>query len=163
MAPVSTEPDDPARDAASAAEIAAAGHPSDSPIYRATPQEALRRFVAKYAVFHGRASRSEFWWACVLNIVVLLAAGVAAEMADALAGPSTSPPSAADTVIRAVLVLYAVAALLPSISVLVRRLHDANLSGWWSLLTLIPFAGPVIAVIFGILPRQGYGRRFDRS
>ena len=146
-----------------AAEIAAARHPSDRPIYRATPQEGLGRFFTKYATFHGRASRSEFWWAWSLNIVVFFVAGIGVEMANSLAGPTVPRPTTASSVIGVVFVVYALAVLVPSIAVLVRRLHDANLSGWWWLLTLIPFAGQVVGVIFGILPRQGYGKRFDRA
>lgn len=158
---VTTGADDYAQDAVDAARIAASG--SDAPIYRATPQEALARFFAKYAVFHGRASRSEFWWAYALNVVVFLVAGIAVEMANGLAGPSAPRPTTASTVIGIVFALYVLAVLIPTIAVFARRLHDANLSGWWFLLTLIPFAGPIIAVIFGILPRQSYGSRFDRT
>jgi len=160
---VSTDGDDFAQDAVDAAEIAAARHPSDRPIYRATPQEGLGRFFTKYATFHGRASRSEFWWAWSLNIVVFFVAGIGVEMANSLAGPTVPRPTTASSVIGVVFVVYALAVLVPSIAVLVRRLHDANLSGWWWLLTLIPFAGQVVGVIFGILPRQGYGKRFDRA
>ena len=160
---MSTDGDDFAQDAVDAAEIAAARHPSDRPIYRATPQEGLGRFFTKYATFRGRASRSEFWWAWSLNIVVFFVAGIGVEMANSLAGPTVPRPTTAGTVIGLVFLVYALAVLVPSIAVLVRRLHDANLSGWWWLLTLIPFAGQVIAVIFGILPKQGYGKRFDRA
>ena len=161
MAFVST--DDEAQDAVDAAASAAALRPSDAPVYRATPQEGIRRFFTKYAVFHGRASRSEFWWAAALNIVVFLAVGIAVEMVVSLAGPTAPRTSVASTVIGIVYLVYALATLLPSIAVFVRRLHDANLAGWWILLTLIPFAGVVIGVIFAVLPRQGYGKRFDRA
>lgn len=163
IALVSPGADDFAQDAVDAAEIAASGHPSDKPIYSATPQEGLIRFFTKYATFHGRASRSEFWWAWGLNIVVFFAAGIGVEMANSMASHAAHRPTSVSTVIGVVFLLYALAALVPSIAVLVRRLHDANLSGWWWLLTLLPFAGPVIGVIFGILPRQGYGKRFDRG
>jgi len=41
---------------------------------------------------------------------------------------------------------YALAALIPCLSVSVRRLHDTNKSGWWLLLCLIPLGGLVILV-----------------
>lgn len=160
---VSTRADDFAQDAVDAAEIAAGRRPSDKPIYRATPQEAIARYFAKYAVFHGRASRSEFWWAYALNVVVFLIAGIGVEMANSLAGPSAPRPTAGSTALGIVFGLYVLAVIVPTIAVFVRRLHDANLAGWWFLLTLIPFAGQVIGVIFGILPKQGYGKRFDRA
>ena len=163
IAYVSSEPDDYARDAVDAAEIAAAGHPSDKPIYRATPQEGIRRFFTKYAVFHGRASRSEFWWAAALAAVVFFVAGIAVEMVNSIADPSDPRPTAASTAIGVVYLLYLLVTLVPSIAVYVRRLHDANLPGWWALLLVIPFFGGVIGIIFGVLPRQPQGSRFDRA
>jgi len=155
--------DDEAQDAVDAAASAAALRASDEPVYRATPQEGIRRFFTKYAVFHGRASRSEFWWAYAMNLAVFFAVGIAVEMVNSVVGPEAARPTTASTVIGVVYLAYVLATLLPSIAVFVRRLHDANLAGWWVLLTLIPFAGVVIGVILSVLPRQGYGTRFDRA
>ncbi|MBS7782526.1 DUF805 domain-containing protein, partial [Providencia stuartii] len=44
------------------------------------------------------------------------------------------------------LMIYCVAILIPSLAVTVRRLHDIDKSGWWYLLTFIPFGGLVIFV-----------------
>jgi uncharacterized membrane protein YhaH (DUF805 family) len=162
IAYVTAEFDDFAQDAVDAAEIAASRHPSDKPIYRATPQEGIKRFFTKYAVFHGRASRSEFWWAAALALVIFFAVGIAIEMVNAVAAPTDPRPTPASTVIGVVYLLYALATLVPGIAVFVRRLHDANLSGWWAFLIIIPFAGGVIGIILAVLPKQGYGKRFDR-
>ena len=35
--------------------------------------------------------------------------------------------------------LYRPLTLLPSLSIAIRRLHDRNISGWWSLLFITPF------------------------
>ena len=35
--------------------------------------------------------------------------------------------------------LYRPATFLPSLSIAIRRLHDRNISGWWSLLFITPF------------------------
>jgi uncharacterized membrane protein YhaH (DUF805 family) len=50
--------------------------------------------------------------------------------------------------------------LLPSIAVTVRRLHDTNRSGWWYLISLIPFGGYAIYV-FAALESDAAGIRFD--
>ena len=36
--------------------------PLDAPLREASFGQAFVRFWKKYVVFHGRASRSEFWW-----------------------------------------------------------------------------------------------------
>lgn len=160
---MSSEADEYAQDAADAAAIAASNLPSDRPIYAATPQEGIRRFFTKYAVFHGRASRSEFWWAAALAIAVFLVVGIVVEAINTMTAANAERPAVASTVIGIVYLAYALATLVPGIAILVRRLHDANLAGWWALLVLVPFAGVVIWVIFGVLPKKGYGKRFDRG
>ena len=42
-----------------------------------------------------------------------------------------------------------------------RRLHDANYSGWFYLLSLIPGVGGLIILIFMVLPSHPQGARFD--
>jgi uncharacterized membrane protein YhaH (DUF805 family) len=44
--------------------------------------------------------------------------------------------------------LFALAILLPSLAVSVRRLHDTGRSGWWLLIGLIPIIGSITMLIF---------------
>lgn len=46
------------------------------------------------------------------------------------------------------LFLVALAIIVPSLAVSVRRLHDQDKSGWWLLINLIPFGGIVLLVFF---------------
>jgi len=91
--------------------------------------------LQKYAVFNGRARRSEFWWFTLINAIVGAALGLI------------------DTVIFGVNYgilsgLYGLAVLIPTIAVAVRRLHDTNRSGWWLLIGLIPLFGFIVLLIF---------------
>lgn len=45
----------------------------------------------------------------------------------------------------------------------IRRLHDANRSGWWSLVGLLPFIGPTLETWLLSRPSDAAGTRFDRS
>ena len=83
----------------------------------------------KYAVFSGRATRSEYWFFVLFNGVVTIALAVLAAAAS-LRAP-TVHQSAAWTPAQLPILVYYVAALLPSLAVLVRRLHDTGRSGWW--------------------------------
>lgn len=51
-------------------------------------------------------------------------------------------------------IIVYLALLLPSLGIFVRRLHDANFSGWWALTLLIPipFLWIIILIIVGCLP-----------
>jgi uncharacterized membrane protein YhaH (DUF805 family) len=50
------------------------------------------------------------------------------------------------------LVIYALAILVPSLAVQVRRFHDQDKSGWFILLGFIPAVGGLIVLVFMCLP-----------
>ena len=51
--------------------------------------------------------------------------------------------------------------MVPTIAVTVRRLHDAGQSGWLFLLTLIPWLGGPILLVFTLLPPSPAGAKYD--
>ncbi len=97
--------------------------------------------LKKYAVFSGRASRSEFWWFVLFNIIVSFVLG----FIEGLIGMSNEygygPLSG----------IYMLAVLLPSIGVAIRRLHDSGKTGWWLLLSFVPIVGAIVLIIFYVL------------
>ena len=98
-----------------------------------TFSEAIRDGFSKYATFDGRSSRSAYWWWFLFALLV----GIGAQIVDAIIG--TAPAISAIT---------ALALFLPGLAVLVRRFHDADHSGWWVLILLVPVVGLVIWLIF---------------
>ncbi|MCV7068674.1 DUF805 domain-containing protein [Mycolicibacterium farcinogenes] len=121
------------------------------PLYGATFGQAVSRYLRSYARFSGRASRSEYWWAVLAYTLALLLGGVfIAAVGD------NGPLGGLALVLVGVVVL---GSAIPGWAVLVRRLHDANLSGWMSLLTFFPYVG----LVFGVLPSRPLGKRFDRD
>ena len=48
-------------------------------------------------------------------------------------------------------VIFLMLHFIPNIAITVRRLHDTGKSGWWYLLSLIPYIGPFILFIFLVL------------
>ena len=59
--------------------------------------------------------------------------------------------------------LYAVAMILPSIAVTVRRLHDTDRSGWWYLLVFLPVIGGLVILVFMLLDGTPGSNRFGPS
>ncbi|MUL84801.1 MULTISPECIES: DUF805 domain-containing protein [unclassified Mycolicibacterium] len=124
------------------------------PLYGATFGQAVSRFFRSYARFSGRASRSEYWWVqLAVTVVALLCVAFVAVAGDAstLGRMSLVP-----------VVVFVLVCVVPSWALLVRRLHDADLSGWLSLLTVLPYIGFVFPIVFGVLPAKPLGERFDR-
>ena len=108
--------------------------------------EAIRSGFANYATFAGRASRPAYWWWALFGVLVSLATRVL----DGLLGSSIvrSTQYGAEVSVGLIASLVGLALLLPSLAVLVRRLHDTDRSGWWYWLVLIPVVGWLVLLYF---------------
>jgi len=94
--------------------------------------------LKNYALFTGRARRSEFWYFSLVSFII--------SMVLAFAGASLGLPYL-DSV-------YSLAILLPSIAVGARRMHDVGKSGWFM---LIPIYNLILAVTPGQAGPNEYG------
>jgi uncharacterized membrane protein YhaH (DUF805 family) len=90
-------------------------------------EDSIRVCLSKYAVFAGRASRSELWW---FMLFVLLASAACAVISDTLS------------------TVFSIATLLPALAVTTRRLHDVDKNGWMQLIGLIPVLGWIMMLIW---------------
>ena len=138
--------------------------PLSVPLYGASLPQAVSRFFRKYATFSGRASRAEYWWVALVHILVYGAFGALALSVGAATGTTTSTGVVMGPGVAAGLVplgIWFLATLVPGLALTVRRLHDANFSGWTILLGLIPWVGELIVLIFTLLPPSPAGVRFD--
>ena len=138
--------------------------PLDQPHYGAPLGAAVHRGFAKYATFRGRASRSEYWWwvlfaavvGSVLNALPILTDGVRLE-----ADGSLTVTGPLGIILTFVWAIWAVATVIPTLAVLVRRLHDIGRSGWWVLIGAVPLVGILMLVVFTVLGPRPEGARFD--
>ena len=104
-----------------------------------------RRFNTNY-----RISRAEFWWMQIWVIAyALLTFGIALLAGYGLVDPYyyyTESAYIADVVFFAVLIWLVL--LIPNIILnfllAIRRLHDLNMTGWWSLLILSTWLSPLL-------------------
>ena len=95
--------------------------------------------LKKYATFSGRARRKEYWMYILFYVLILLALTIV----DGLIGTRI-----ADAGLGILTAIYALAVLIPTLAVTVRRLHDTGRSGWWILIQLIPLVGVFILLYF---------------
>ncbi len=90
-----------------------------------------------FAVFSGRATRTDFWMFVLFNIlalIVLLVLGSLIKPLIFLYG------------------LYCLAVIIPNLAITVRRLHDTSRSGWWWFIGFVPVVGGIILLVFMCLP-----------
>ncbi len=83
---------------------------------------AIRSCWTKYATFKGRANRCEYWY-WVLFTAIFAWIPFIGEIASLVF-------------------------LVPSLAVVVRRLHDIGKSGWWYLFVLIPIVGWILLIVW---------------
>ena len=101
--------------------------------------ESLNTCLKKYFVFEGRASRSEYWW---FQLIV---------------SPSYFISTFLENEISYFFLGITLFTLIPAISVGVRRLHDTNRSGFFLLISFIPFIGGIILLFF-LIPEGTKGK-----
>ncbi|MER5640908.1 DUF805 domain-containing protein [Kitasatospora sp. NPDC002227] len=92
--------------------------------------------LKNYAGFGGRARRKEYWMFQLFNIIAV----IVLEIADRLLSTN-----------GVLTLIYLLAVLVPSIALVVRRLHDTGRSGWWVLIGVVPFVGGLVLLVFTLL------------
>jgi uncharacterized membrane protein YhaH (DUF805 family) len=137
--------------------------PLSAPLYGASFSDAVGRYWRKYAIFSGRASRSEFWWWALAQFIVV-AILLAIYVPSLLAARTGGSGIRIDVGIIIVIVIggiWGLVNIVPGIALTWRRLHDANLSGLFWLLSFIPSLGGLIILVLTLLPSNPEGARFD--
>ena len=104
-----------------------------------TFSESVSTCLKKYFVFEGRASRSEYWW---FQLIV---------------SPSYLISTILENEIAYFFLGITLFTLIPAISAGVRRLHDTNRSGFFLLISFIPFIGGLVLLFF-LIPEGTKGK-----
>jgi len=102
--------------------------------------------LKQYAVFSGRARRSEYWFFALFSFLISLVLMIL----DVVAG------------IGFLGLLYSLATLLPGLGVTIRRLHDTGRSGWWLLIGLVPL-GFIVLIVFAVQDSQPNANQYGAN
>ena len=101
-----------------------------------------------YFDFNGRANRKQFWLYQLFYFIALICVNLLLIPLGEKAG-------------AVVKLLITLALLLPTLGIIVRRLHDINFRGWWVLLNLVPFVGSLVLFVLWLLPGTEGKNRFN--
>jgi uncharacterized membrane protein YhaH (DUF805 family) len=118
--------------------------------------------------FSGRIGRGQ-WWLAQLAILVVIAGGVAVIFAvvmsddpnrESVLGRERLDPYAAQVLL--LIVATAIPAIWINFAATVKRFHDRDKSGFWSLLLFVPYIGAIWVIVecgflSGSLDTNGYG------
>jgi uncharacterized membrane protein YhaH (DUF805 family) len=96
-----------------------------------------------YANFAGRARRKEYWMFVLFNMIF----AIVAMIIDNILGTTFNIGDLYSLPYGWLYLLYVLGIIIPSLAVLVRRLHDVGKSGWWFFIVLIPLIGAIWILI----------------
>jgi uncharacterized membrane protein YhaH (DUF805 family) len=94
-----------------------------------------------YANFNGRARRSEYWYFVLGSAIISFTINIL----TALLSPK----------LVFLGIVYSLAVFIPTIAVLIRRMHDVGKSGWY---ILIPIYNLILACTAGDFGKNDYGQ-----
>ena len=86
--------------------------------------DATKSGIGKSFTFSGRSSRSEYWWWMLAGILFPIICTIIVILGDV-----------------GVAAIFPMLLVLPTTTMIVRRLHDLEKSGWWFLIVFIPLIG----------------------
>src|SRR5690606_42155613 len=95
--------------------------------------------LKNYAGFSGRARRKEYWYFVLFNTII----SIVLAFFDGITGTFSEA-----TGMGLLGGIYALAVLIPSLAVSVRRLHDTDRSGRGLLIALLPLMGAIVVLGF---------------
>jgi len=101
----------------------------------------LKVLKDNYVNFNGRARRKEFW---MFQLFLIIITGICTILDNVLGTVVVIDGSPFGRIVLPYGWLYFLCGIfhfLPSLSVLVRRLHDVGKSGWWFLIGYVPLIG----------------------
>ena len=120
--------------------------------------------LRRYADFAGRSRRKEYWmYALGLFIVYAVIFGLFFAVGGLANWEQGNGMGGLALVFGILIVILALGLIVPNLAVAIRRLHDQDRSGWWFLISLVPYIGGIIFLVFMCLPGTNGSNRFGRD
>ena len=110
--------------------------------------DAVKHVFSNYAVFSGRARRSEYWYFVLFSMIVsAVLSRIGKEVPMEVAGQVVMVTQSK------LLSIYNLVVFIPTLAVVVRRLHDVGKSGWNYFWFFLPIIGWIMMLVW--LCREG--------
>lgn len=110
-----------------------------------------------YANFSGRARRAEYWWFTLFQIILMIPL-----YAISIAG-TLNENLLLGSIVGIIFLVALLVTIIPSLAVMVRRLHDINKSGWYYFISFIPFVGSIILLVWLCTAGDGFVNKYGED
>lgn len=111
-----------------------------------------KQFWTKMFKLKGCTSRKDYWLTIFVNIILyfviyLVPCFIAYILANWFHIPTASLENVFIIIMSILILAYIVPIVIGTITMAVRRLHDAKLSGWWIFASILPIVGFIMALL----------------
>ena len=116
-------------------------------------KESFISVFTNWSNFSGRACRSEYWYFYLSVILIVFLLGLVERLIGIYNEETGYGPLSA---------LFQIITIIPSISVISRRLQDRGISGWWQL-SYFTIIGIFVIIILLMLPAKEDENKWGRN
>lgn len=117
--------------------------------------EAYKKFWKGYVDFTGCSTRSDYWFAYLVNALITWCLYILVAVVGIIASSiDSSALLIISLIIGLIMWVYTIGAFLPGLAVTVRRLHDVGSNWLYIFIPLIPFVGIFILVFLLCQPTE---------
>lgn len=102
---------------------------------------AFKSFWKNTFNYNGRTTRSGYWYVVLMHLIIGFIVGF-------IGGFISAFNESVGNMIIGLTYVYSIIGIIPSIALIIRRLHDINKSGWWYFICLVPLVGTIILLVF---------------
>lgn len=92
-----------------------------------------------FTEWRGTSSRSEYWWSAFINFIIMVIFGCAASVILTNLDSELKIVGISAIILGVLFIAFIAAVFIPSVSIVVRRFHDAGFNSWWLLMYLLLF------------------------
>lgn len=110
-----------------------------------------KKFWKNYTNFSGRSRRSEYWYVVLVNVIISL-----------VLSPLCAIPYIG-ALFAACVSIYSIAIIVPTLALIVRRLHDIGKDWYYIFIGLIPIAGAIILLVWYCQDSQPGANQFGEN
>ncbi len=128
---------------------------STAPDVPTGPFSAFKICFKKYNKLKGRASRTEYWYWLLftfLTVAIPYGIGVALILIDERNHNGGEALPIIGVILAMAAVVWGLVCLCPGLHMMVRRMHDVNLSGWCFLFLMLPYVNLIFALVLAFVP-----------
>ncbi|MDE7380484.1 MAG: DUF805 domain-containing protein [Clostridia bacterium] len=118
--------------------------------------DGFKKFWTRAFDYHGTSSRREFWWGVLGNAIIMLILLALLVISLTCISPQMNTFS---SIMIIVFALFCLVELIPSVTLIIRRMHDIGRSGFFIFVLFIPVIGYIWYIY--LVTRRGVENKYN--